>query len=638
LQPTPEHILKQYWGHADLRHTQKEIIETVLSGKDCLALLPTGGGKSVCFQVPALMMEGICIVISPLIALMEDQVAQLKKKNIRAEAIHSGLKYSEIDILLDNCVYGDIKLLYVSPERVQTEIFKERLKKMKVSFVAVDEAHCISQWGYDFRPSYLKIVTLREEKPALSFLALTASATAEVKQDIIEKLELRSASVFQRSFARPNISFAVRQTENKEKKTLEILSKIQGTAIVYVRSRKSTRDVALWLTKNKITATYYHAGLEYEERKKRQEAWQKNQIRVMVATNAFGMGINKDDVRTVIHLDLPENLESYYQEAGRAGRDGKRAYAVMIFHQSDISTLESKVNQSQPNLEYLKKVYQGLANYFQLAENAGQFESFDFNLEDFCTRFNMRSGNAYPALKKLEEAALIEFSESFYSPSKVHILMDKLKLYEFQVANARFDPIIQALLRLYGAELLSSLVVISETSIAKALKLPETDIRTLLQQLNQLKILSYWPASNKPQITFLTPRYDADKIPIDVAFLNERRKLIFSKMNAMTDFVSQNHQCRQWVMLDYFDEKNYDTCGVCDVCLARKKKENLAELKDYRAQVMYLLKSKPMTVDELETEVKPNDRELMLEVVRELVDENKINYDEYWVLRKTSSK
>jgi ATP-dependent DNA helicase RecQ len=630
---TPEQILKQYWGYDAFRHSQKEIVMAILDGKDCLALLPTGGGKSVCFQVPAVMMEGVCLVVSPLIALMEDQVMHLKKRGIRAEAIHSGMSRSEIDILLDNCVYGDVKLLYVSPERLLTEIFIERFKRMKVSFVAIDEAHCISQWGYDFRPPYLKIAELRDEKPAISFLALTASATAEVKQDIAEKLQLKSPAIFQRSFARPNISFAVRHTENKERKLLDVLQKIPGTSIVYVRSRKSTRDLAQWLNRQNILATYYHAGLDFNERKKKQEDWQHNRVRVMVATNAFGMGIDKDDVRSVVHMDLPQDLESYYQEAGRAGRDGKKSYAVIIYHDSDVSNLESKVNQSQPTLEYLKKIYQGLANYFQLAEGAGQFENFDFDLTDFCNRFNFRAGNAYPAVKKLEEAGLIQLNESFYSPSKLHITVDKLRLYEFQVANAKFDPIIQIILRLYGAESLSSFVVISEMQIAKALKIVDRDVMALLQQLHQLKILNYLPASHKPQLSFLTQRIDANKIPIDNQWLEKRRALVLSKMKAMIDYATQGHQCRQWIMLDYFDEKNYGTCGVCDVCLSKKKKENLAELKDYREQILYLLKRKPMTVDELESEVKPNDHDLMMEVVREMVDDGEIRYDEFWVLR-----
>ncbi len=630
--PTPEQILKQYWGYDAFRHSQKEIVESILQGKDCLALLPTGGGKSVCFQVPALIMEGVCIVISPLIALMEDQVTQLKKRGVRAEAIHSGLKRTEIDILLDNCVYGDVKLLYVSPERLLTEIFIERFKRMKVSFVAIDEAHCISQWGYDFRPSYLKIAAIREGRK-IPFLALTASATAEVKKDIVANLQMKQPSFFQRSFARPNISFAVRHTESKEKKLLEVLQKIPGTAIVYVRSRKSTRDLAQWLIKQKISATFYHAGLDYNDRKKRQTEWQQNKVRVMVATNAFGMGIDKDDVRSVIHVDIPENLEAYYQEAGRAGRDGHKSYAVMIYHESDVAALESKVNQSQPTLEYLKKVYQALSNYYQLAEGAGMNESFDFGIEEFCLRFGMRPFTVYPALRKLEEAGLIQLNESFYSPSKLHVAVDKVRLYEFQVANVKFDPIVQAILRLYGAELLSSFMVISESQIAKAIKTSETDAVALLHQLDQLKIILYLPVSFKPQLTFITPRQDAARLPIDNQWLEERRKLVFSKMKAMIGYVTDDHQCRQWTMLDYFDEKNYSTCEACDVCLAKKKKHNLAELKDYRDQIAYLLKRKPMSVDELETEVKPSDHEMMMDVVREMVDEGKIGYDEFWVLR-----
>jgi ATP-dependent DNA helicase RecQ len=629
---TPEQVLKQYWGYSAFRDSQKEIVESVLAGNDCLALLPTGGGKSICFQVPALMKEGVCLVISPLIALMEDQVMQLKKRGIRAEAIHSGMTRNEIDILLDNCVYGDIKLLYLSPERVQTEIFIERFKRMKVSCVAIDEAHCISQWGYDFRPPYLKISSIREIKPEIPFLALTASATAEVKKDIIDYLKLKKPSFFQRSFARPNISFAVRHSENKEKKLLDVLQKIQGTAIIYVRSRKATKDLANWLHRQSISATYYHAGLTHEERKHRQENWQHNKSRVMVATNAFGMGINKDDVRVVAHIDLPENLESYYQEAGRAGRDGKKAYAVLIYHDSDVENLEHKVEQSQPSLDYLKKIYQALANYLQLAEDAGLNESFDFNLEDFCHRFNFRTGSAFPALKKLQECGLVQWNESFYSPSKAHIAVDKLKLYEFQVSSARFDPLIHALLRLYGGDLFNGYMLISENQLADALKLSFADVSQLLNQLNELKIINYQPVNDRPKITFLTPRQDANRLNIDKVWLESRRKLVTGKMKAMANYATQTQQCRQWLLLDYFDEKTYDSCGVCDVCLNKKKKENLRELKDYREQVLYMLKRKHLTVDELETEVNPTDHHLFLEVVREMVDEGVIRYDDFWVL------
>lgn len=630
--PSPEQILKKHWGYSAFRDSQKEIVESVLAGKDCVALLPTGGGKSICFQVPALIKPGVCLVISPLIALMEDQVSQLKKRGIRAEAIHSGMTRNQIDVLLDNCVYGDIKLLYCSPERLQTEIFIERFKKMNVSFIAVDEAHCISHWGYDFRPPYLQIASLRDIKPELPFLALTASATAEVKKDIIDFLKLKQPALFQRSFARPNISFAVRHTENKEKKLLDVLQKIQGPAIIYVRSRKTTQDLANWLHRHSISATFYHAGLTYEERKQRQESWQHNKNRVMVATNAFGMGINKDDVRVVAHIDLPENLESYYQEAGRAGRDGKKAYAVLIYHDSDVENLEHKVEQAQPSYEYLKKIYQALANYLQLAEGAGLNESFDFNLEDFCHRFNFRIGNAFPALKKLEECALVQWNESFYSPSKLHITVDKLKLYEFQVANARFDPLIHVLLRLYGGELFSGYLLISENQIADALKTTFTEITKLLSQLNELNIVHYQPVNDKPKLTFLTPRQDANRLTIDKNWLDARRKLLFDKMKAMANYATQAQQCRQWLLLDYFDEKTYDRCGVCDVCLNKKKKENLRELKDHREQILYLLNQKQLTVDELESAVNPTDHHLFLEVVREMVDEGIIQYNDFWVL------
>lgn len=629
--PTPEQILKQYWGYDAFRHSQREIVEAVIQKKDCLALLPTGGGKSICFQVPAMVMDGICIVISPLIALMEDQVQQLKIRGIKAEAIHSGLKRSEIDILLDNCVYGNIKLLYVSPERLQTEIFMARFERMNVSFVAIDEAHCLSQWGYDFRPPYLKIATIRENRP-IPFLALTASATAEVKKDIIDKLQLKSPAFFQRSFARPNISFAVRHTENKEKKLLTVLQKIPGCAILYVRSRKAAHDWAQWLERQNIPSTFYHAGLDFHERKKRQAEWIKNKVRVMVATNAFGMGIDKEDVRTVIHLDLPESLEYYYQEAGRAGRDGKKSYSVIIYHSSDVSSLEAKVNQSQPGLDYLKKIYQALANYFQLAEGAGWNESFEFDLDEFCDRFKMKAANVYPAIKKLQETGLILLNESFYSPSKVHVTVDKIRLYEFQVANSKFDPFIQTLLRLYGAELLSAFMEVSESQIAKALKIKDIEVTELLHQLTKLQILEYLPISFKPQLTFLTPRQDANRLSIDHQLLEERRQLAFSKMKSMIAYTTDVHQCRQWTMLGYFDEKNYDTCGVCDVCLSKKKKQNLAALKDYLEQIIYLLKLQPRTLDELEAEVKPNDREMMMEVVREMVDGEKIYYDSVWML------
>jgi ATP-dependent DNA helicase RecQ len=630
--PTPEKILKQYWGYDFFRSPQSEIIRAVLEKKDTLALLPTGGGKSVCFQVPALLRDGVCLVITPLIALMQDQVTQLKKRGVSALAVHSGMSREEIDIAIDNCVYGKVKFLYLSPERLQTEIFKERVKKMNVCLIAVDEAHCISQWGYDFRPPYLQIAILKETKPGVPFIALTASATRQVREDIIDKLELRNPSVFQKSFARENLSFAIRRTEAKEKKLIEILKKVQGVSIVYVRSRKATQDLAKNLVRQGIPAIFYHAGLNYKERSQRQDEWLTNKVRVMVATNAFGMGINKADVRSVIHMDLPENLESYYQEAGRAGRDGKRSYAVIIYHEVDVLSLQHKVQQSQPSLEYLKKIYQALCNFYQLAVGSSEGESYEFDLEEFCKRFTLKSSAVYVGLKKLEQEGLIQLSESFYRPSRIHLTADKKRLYEFQIANAKFDPLIKSLLRLYGAELFSDFLPISESYISQALKLKEQVVRIDLSQLHELQLLAYQPSSDKPQITFTLPRQDVDYLPVDRERMERLRNLNLTKMEAMVNYVNQSHRCRMQVIQEYFDEVTYDTCGKCDVCLDKKKKANLMVFSDYHDQIMYLLKRKSMNVEELEKAVSPNDHELFIEVVREMVDSAEIGYDAFWVL------
>jgi len=628
------HILKQYWGYDFFRPPQNDIIASVTSGRDTIALLPTGGGKSVCYQVPALMQEGICVVISPLIALMEDQVHQLRRRKVQCLAIHSGMSHREIDIALDNCVYGQIKLLYVSPERLQTELFQERFKKMKVSLVAIDEAHCISQWGYDFRPPYLKICELREWQPRVPFIALTATATPQVLADIADKLQLKNHQVFQKSFARENISLAVRKTENKDHKLLEVLKKVQGSAIVYTRSRKATQETAAWLHKQGIPTTFYHAGLSHEQRSERQKEWIHNHKRVMVATNAFGMGIDKEDVRVVVHLDLPENPESYYQEAGRAGRDGKKSFAVVICHEADILALQAKIHQSLPSLEYLKKIYQALSNYYQLAFGAGQGESFDFEIDVFCERFALKPAFVYPALKKLEEEGLILLNESFYHPSTAHILADKQRLYEFQVANAQFDPVIKTLLRSYGASILTDYVEISESTVAHSLRISESDLSTLLKKLSQLQIIHYIPTNEKPQLTFVLPRQDANHLPVNKKRMDERRELITGKMNAMIDYVNDTHRCRMNVLQEYFGEQPYETCGVCDVCIDKKKKENLEALSDYKSQIFYLLRQKNMTVEELESTVNPDDHHLFAEVIREMIDHQEIAYDDFWVLRR----
>jgi ATP-dependent DNA helicase RecQ len=631
---TPREALLKYWGHVQFRSPQEEVITSFLKGHDVLAVLPTGAGKSVCFQVSSLMKEGVCVVITPLIALMQDQVNQLKNKGIRATAIHSGMSHQEIDIALDNCVYGKEKFLYVSPERLQTEMFIERFKKMNVNLVAVDEAHCISQWGYDFRPPYLQIATLREWKPQVPFMAVTASATQQVKDDIIEKLELKSVEVFQKSFARENLSLVVRKTDRKEKQLLDILRKVEGSAIVYVRSRKATETISKQLQRQQIKSTFYHAGLSYEERVTRQREWIENHARVMVATNAFGMGINKADVRTVIHLDIPETLEAYYQEAGRAGRDGKRSYAVMIFHEEDALAIRSKTIQSQPSMDYLKKVYQALANFYQLALGSAQAEAFDFDLEVFCKQYNFKVSAVYPALKKLEESGLIQLSESFYRPSRVHFLYDRKKMYEFQVAYAQFDLVIKAMLRLYGAEVFTEFLPISEGQLARSLKIELKELKEFLHRLHQLQVIAYEPASEAPQVTFVLPRQDADYLPINRKHLEERRDLALAKMESMIRYVEQNKVCRMRVMQEYFDEVTYQDCGRCDVCIAKRKNESGAVLTDYQEQILYLLSQKTMNVDDLEVAVAPRDKELFMDAVRELVDANAIAYDDLWVLHK----
>jgi ATP-dependent DNA helicase RecQ len=564
---------------------------------------------------------------------MKDQVEQLKNKGILAVAIHSGMSKHEIDVLLDNCVYGSIKFLYVSPERLLTEIFVERVKRMKVGLIAVDEAHCISQWGYDFRPPYLRITSLRELKPTVPVIALTATATSQVRDDIIQKLGFKNPhQVFQKSFARDNLSFVVRKTENKDRTMLDILQKVKGSAIIYVRSRKGTQDIAERLGRKGITASFYHAGLSFEERTSRQDSWIQNKTRVMVATNAFGMGIDKPDVRAVIHLDLPENMEAYYQEAGRAGRDGERGYAVILYQDADVVNLQFKTEQSQPGPEVLKKVYQSLANYFQLAVGSSEGESYNFDLIDFTERFQYHPAEVYVALKKLEEEGLIQFNESYYNPSHLRMVVDKGRLYQFQVANAQFDPVIKMILRLYGGELFADFVKISESYLARSLKVSTDEATALLRHLHELRVVHYEPVKDKPQVTFILPRQDAERLPLNLQRLEERKNLIMGKMLAVKEYVTLTHRCRMQVIQDYFNEESFNTCGLCDVCLRQKKHENVSDLQYLHGEILNILKKKPITVEELEEIIAPRDHELFVDVVREMVDDGKLLYDDAWRL------
>ncbi len=625
-------ILKQYWKYESFRPGQEDIIDAVLAGHDVLALLPTGGGKSICFQVPAMIKEGVCIVITPLIALMQDQVEQLNRRGIKAIAINASMTSREIDIKLDSCLYGDIKFLYCSPERLKTDIFLARLSKMKIGLLAIDEAHCISQWGYDFRPAYLEIATIRAIIPDVNIIALTATATEEVKVDIQDKLAFKNSKIFQKSFARFNLSYAVREVEHKEKKLVEVLKRVPGSAIVYANSRKGTKEMATMLYKNGISADFYHAGLTFKEREQKQLKWIKNQTRVMVATNAFGMGIDKPDVRLVVHVNLTQDLESYYQEAGRAGRDERKAYALILYNKADIAYLKDKHTMQFPTVDLIKRVYQSLANYYKLAVGSGGDQAFDFDIHDFSESYKLNHLEVFYTLKKLEEEGILLFNESYYQPSQLMITVDNKALYEFQIANARYDPLIKIILRIYGGELFNNFLKISEVQIAKALETSEVVIKEALLKLHQLNIFHYNPTKDNPQVVFVAQRYSSDQLPLNLKRRKERETLSLKKMESVIGYVQNTHRCRTALLLDYFGEHSFDKCGICDTCINQKKEGHQIDIEEYRHQIIHHLTIKPMVIEDLAEVLNPKDKEEFMEVIRIMVDANELSYDEHWQL------
>lgn len=625
-------ILKKYWGYPDFRPVQEEIIDAVHAGNDVLALLPTGGGKSICFQVPAILSEGLCIVVTPLIALMRDQVEQLNKRGIKATSIFSGMNKRAIDLTLDNCIYGNVKFLYVSPERLATDLFIERVQKMNVNLLAIDEAHCISQWGYDFRPAYLQIVKLREYLPKTNVIALTATATPEVQQDIIEKLLLKDVRQFQKSFARSNLSYSVREVEDKEAKLIEILSRIPGSAIIYADTRKAAKEISSLVYSKGFSVDFYHAGLDQNTRSMKQDRWISGRTRVMSSTNAFGMGIDKPDVRLVVHLHIPYNIESYYQEAGRAGRDEKKAFSVILYNKTDIDLLRQKTKQQHPELEVLKRVYQCLANNYQLAIGSGQGESFDMDIYSFSEKYNLPHLDTYYALKKLEEEGLIQFNESFHSPSQVHIEVANAELYKFQVANAILDDFIKALLRIYGGELFNSFMRISESQISQLLQIGQSEVISLLRKLDDQDIISYIQKKDQPQVLFLLPRFDIESLPVDTKRLKGRAEIAFKKTEAIIDYVQENHICRTRSLLKYLGEMNYDECGVCDNCLNNRKEKSKKHHDEYQHLIMNIVEDNASSVEEIVEVINPTDHEVVLEVIREMVDAGALKYDEQWKL------
>ncbi len=631
---TPEEILKKNWGYSSFRPLQREIVQSALDRRDTLALLPTGGGKSICFQVPALMLGGVCLVITPLIALMKDQVEQLKKREIRAAALYAGLSPTEIDYTLDRCIYGDLQFLYISPERLLTDLLRVRAKQMKIGLVAVDEAHCISQWGHDFRPPYLRIHEFRAEVcPDTPILAVTATATDAVREDIIEHLKLQNPQIFVQSFARPNLVYAAAEVANKERKLLDILQKTQGSGIVYARTRKRTVEVAQFLQKQGHSAEFYHAGLPTQERFARQQRWINNQTRWMVATNAFGMGIDKPDVRVVVHMDFPDSLENYYQESGRAGRDEKTAYGICLYQPQDIEQARRQIEQKYPDVATLRHLYQCLSNYFKLALGSEPFAPFDFDLGEFCSIYGLTPHTTHFALKLLEEFGFITLSDAYYSPSKLSFLMSTSELYDLQLRSANMEKFTKCLLRLYGGELMGNYVRISENAIAQAFYLDAPEVEKWLERLHESGLVDYQKQKFKPQLTFLTARQDADRLPIDSQWIQQRKEKESNTLESVVSYLTDDHACRMQYIQHYFDEPQAPICGKCDRCRQRASTGDRAA--HYRTKLLEVL---PCTVDELVQSPFFTDKGLLRQVLDTMMAEDVVYFSKLGFLQTRSPR
>ncbi len=617
-------LLLKYWGYSSFRPLQEEIIDSVYQGHDTLALMPTGGGKSITFQIPALAKEGICLVITPLIALMKDQVEGLNRRGIKAMAIYSGMKKREIDLALDNCIFGAYKFLYLSPERISTELFKARVTKMKVNLVAVDEAHCISQWGYDFRPSYLNIAGLRDYlDKEVPFLALTATATPEVVTDIQDKLVFKKQNVLWKSFERKNLVYLVRKVESKENYLLKTLSKIKGSGIIYTRSRKKTKWVADFLKKHRISVDYYHAGLSNEVRSNKQDEWQKNRKRVMVATNAFGMGIDKPDVRFVIHYDLPDNLESYYQEAGRAGRDEKKAYAVLLFTDADRVKVKQRIQNSFPEMEKIKKLYEAICQYLQIPFEGGKYQAYDFNISDFASKYKFSLMTIYNGIKLLQRGGYLELTDEVSNRSKIYFIVSRDDLYNFQLANEKYDGFIKLLLRNYTG-VFTDYTRIDEAMLAKKINLRVDTIYQYLNRLKYYKVIDYIPYKKTPMIVLTEERLDKKSVYLSREQYHERKELFISKANKVLEYAENETKCRSQLLLEYFGEKESYRCGICDVCVKRNElKLSKYEFDLILDEVKQIMKEESLRIDELVEHFDyPKDK--VLKVIDWLIDNEKI--------------
>lgn len=619
-------ILRKYWGYEDFRGIQREIIESIGSGRDTLGLMPTGGGKSITFQVPALAQEGVCLVITPLIALMKDQVSHLRQRGIRAAAIHSDMTHSAILQALDNCVYGGTQILYVSPERLHSELFQAKFRHMKVSFITVDEAHCISQWGYDFRPSYLHIAEIRQLKPEIPVLALTATATKEVVEDIQEQLRFKEKNVFRMSFERKNLAYVVRKATDKPSELRHILNSVKGSAIVYARSRKRTKETAEWLVSQGISATYYHAGLDVDVKDRHQQAWVNNEKRVMVATNAFGMGIDKPDVRLVIHIDSPDSLEAYFQEAGRAGRDGKKAYAVLLYDSSDARKLSKRVAQTYPEKEYIRDVYEHLAYFFQVGTGTGRGRTFEFSIDKFCVTYKYFPVLVNSALQILERSGYIHYEAEPDNSARILFLLERNDLYFLENTTRETEAVITALLRLYGG-LFTDYVYIDEGFVANEAGLTQPQVYMVLKELSKRHIVDFIPRRRIPYITYTREREDGDRVIIPQSVYEERRTQYIKRIQAMLDYANNDHVCRSRQLLDYFGEECWQDCRQCDVCVTHQGNMlNEGRTRLYRQQIKDMLGDrKKHHIAELHTLNIPT--ECLNEALEELISEKEIHYE-----------
>lgn len=629
---TPSSILHQYWGHAQFRPLQEDIINAILAGHDTLALMPTGGGKSVCFQVPAMMKDGVCLVITPLIALMRDQVDNLERRGIKAVAIYAGLTNREVEQLLQDARRGKYKFLYVSPERLQSRRFLDYCDGMPVNLLAVDEAHCISQWGYDFRPAYLQIATIRQHFPGVPVLALTATATPVVQQDICEKLLMKQPNVFTKSFARANLSYSVLEEEDRPAKLKHILDRVPGSAIVYCRNRLRTRQLAETLRFQGFSAEHYHAGLSPAERTVRQEAWIRNEVRVMVCTNAFGMGIDKPDVRVVIHYDVPDSLEAYYQEAGRAGRDEQKAYAALLYNEQELHEMESRISLQFPSLQEIKHVYQCIVNYLQVPVASAEGVYFNFDINEFVKHFQLNITITYSAIRILEQEGILQLSESVYLPSRAMFITNKETLYAVEDAQPALEPLIKALLRNYEG-IFDNEVRIFEKQLSRITRLPEAQVTEKLWLLHQQGIIHYKPKRDEPQLCFLQERLQAGSLRINMVQVEERKKAYTARLKAMFGYIRTPRLCRTQSLVAYFGEKNSTACGVCDVCVKNKTRPLDTTAVDHIAGLVIQHLQQPTDLSSL-LQLLPNiPQERLMDVLQFLVSEEKIIRDKDGLLR-----